>query len=159
MVNTCSIWDQSCFSWRPCAPVVKFYQPGSNSQQRPPQKLGFLYPLKRIQTELSTRLKQDTTVVSIYKWIKVFSDVTMMSPLNDITVVVRRYQSLRTSPWQRYVTSLGTLAFRGLLMYIYTLHTTQAASAAAPQLCRLVITHTHYKVWYERHMSPVCPAP
>ena len=35
------------------------------------QHLGFLYPLKRIQTDLMVKLKQDSSAASIYKWIKV----------------------------------------------------------------------------------------
>ena len=36
------------------------------------QHLGFLYPLKRIQSDLMVKLKQDSSAASIYKWIKVW---------------------------------------------------------------------------------------
>ena len=36
-----------------------------------PQNLAFLYPLKRVQTELAGRLKQEPSAVAVYKWIKV----------------------------------------------------------------------------------------
>ncbi len=39
-----------------------------------PQNLGFLYPLRRIQMELSAELKQDASAVAVYKWIKACAD-------------------------------------------------------------------------------------
>ena len=44
------------------------------------QHLGFLYPLKRIQSDLMVKLKQDSSAASIYKWIKVRENNLIVLP-------------------------------------------------------------------------------
>lgn len=53
------------------------------------KNLGFLYPLKKIQTELTARLKQDNSAVAIYKWIKSSVDPSLY-PTADFVMVLTR---------------------------------------------------------------------
>lgn len=59
------------------------------SQLMESKHLGFLYPLKRIEAELLTKLGQDCSAVSIYKWIKVNVDASLY-PETDFIVVLTR---------------------------------------------------------------------